>query len=132
MSFQRKELIIMKTKRSQDWFNLLLGAWLFASPWLMDYANALPGAAWSAWLCGGAITLLAAAALSVPKIWEEAINALIGAWVVVSPWALGFTSNRDVTQNAVIIGSLVLLLAIWAMLSDQDFRKWRHGGKAGA
>lgn len=113
----------MKTNRWQDWFNLLLGAWLFASPWLMNYADDLPKAAWNAWALGAAVVLFAAVAMYMPKIWEEGINILLGAWVAVSPWVLAFTSNRDVTTNAVVVGSLVTLLAVWAMVRDPDFRK---------
>lgn len=119
----------MKTNRWQDWFNLLLGAWLFASPWLMNYADELPTAAWNAWVLGAAIVLFAAVAMYIPKVWEEALNILLGAWVAISPWVLAFTSNRDVTTNAVVIGSLVTLLAIWAMVRDPDFRKRMHKDK---
>jgi len=119
----------MKTNRWQDWFNLLLGAWLFASPWLMAYADALPKAAWSAWAAGAAIVLLAVAAMSVPKAWEEGLNILLGAWVAVSPWVLEFASSKDATTNAVVIGGLVTLLAVWAMAQDPDFRKRWHKGK---
>jgi len=116
----------MKTNRWQDWINLLLGAWLFASPWLMNYADELPKAAWNAWAAGAGIVLFAAVAMYMPKLWEEGINVLLGAWVAVSPWVLAFTSNKDVTTNSVVIGSIITLLAIWAMAQDPDFRKhWR-------
>lgn len=119
----------MKTNRWQDWVNLLLGAWLVASPWLMNYADELPRAAWNAWALGAAIVLLAGAAMYVPKAWEEGANILFGAWVAVSPWALGFASSRDVTTNAVVVGSIVALLAIWAMAQDPALRKHWHKDK---
>jgi len=119
----------MKTKRWQDWFNLLLGAWFFASPWLMNYASELPKAAWNAWVAGAGIVLFAAVAYMMPKAWEEAVNILLGAWVAVSPWVLGFTANKDVTTNSIVIGSLVTLLAIWAMVTNDDFRKRWHKDK---
>jgi hypothetical protein len=129
--FLRKEVIIMKTKRWQDWLNLLLGAWLFASPWLMNYASELTQAAWNAWIFGAAIVLFAAVAVSISKAWEEVINALLGMWVAVSPWVLGFASSRDVTTNAVAVGALVALLAIWAMALARDSRKrWRSDNPA--
>jgi hypothetical protein len=114
----------MKIKRWQDWLNLLLGAWLFVSPWAMNYANALPTAAWNAYILGGAIVLFAAVAVYMPKAWEEVLNVLLGAWGVASPWILGFASNRDVTTNTVIVGGLVAIFAIWAMVRDRDFQKW--------
>ena len=119
----------MKTNRWQDWINLVLGAWLFASPWLMNYADALPNAAGNAWALGAAIVLLAAVAMHMPKAWEEGVNILLGAWVAISPWVLGFTSNDEVTTNAVVVGGLVTLLAIWAMLQDPEFRQHWHKDK---
>ncbi|HJV80044.1 SPW repeat protein [Noviherbaspirillum sp.] len=118
----------MKTKRWQDWINLLLGAWLFASPWALKYASTLPKAAWNAYILGAAIVIFAAVAVSVPKAWEEAINIILGAWVAISPWVLRFAAEKNVAMNAALVGCAVLLLAIWAMVRDQDFQRWRHGG----
>lgn len=122
----------MKTNRWQDSINLLLGAWLFSSPWLLDYADVLPQAAWNAWALGAMIALLAAVSMYMPKAWEEGLNILLGAWVAISPWVLGFTSNQEVTTNAVVVGSIVTLFAIWAMLQDPEFRKHVHKDKRAA
>lgn len=116
----------MKTKRWQDWCNLLLGAWLFASPWVMNYASELPKAAWNAYLLGAAVALFAAIAVYMPKAWEEGINIALGAWLVISPWVLGFAASQNIMLNAVIVGVLVLALALWAMVRDQDFQSWWH------
>jgi len=116
----------MKSKRWQDWLNLLLGAWLFVSPWVMRYADPTSHAAWNAWLLGAAIVIFAAVAVSMPKAWEEAVNIALGVWLVVSPWALRFSDQANVRLNAVIVGLLVMALAIWAMVLDPDFERWRH------
>jgi hypothetical protein len=118
----------MRAKRWQDWINLLLGAWLFVSPWVMNYAGDLPKAAWNAYILGAAIVLFAAVAVYVPKAWEEVVNILLGAWGVVSPWVLGFGSGRDITTNTVVVGGLVAVLAVWAMVRDRDFQKWWRSG----
>jgi hypothetical protein len=65
-------------------------------------------------MSGAAIVLFAAAALYLPKAVEEIANALLGVSVAVSPWVLGFAANRDATTNAIFVGVLVALLAIWA------------------
>lgn len=119
----------MKKNRWQDWLNMLLGAWLFASPWLLKYADELPRAAWSAWISGAAIALLAAIALPIPKAVEEIANALLGVWVGVSPWVIGFSANRDVTTNAIFVGILVALLAVWAAEFGHDIRKWHNNNR---
>jgi len=116
----------MKKNRWQDWLNMLLGAWLFASPWLLKYAADLPRAAWSAWISGAAIVLFAAIALYIPKVVEEIANALLGIWVAVSPWVIGFAASRDVTTNTLLVGVLVALLAIWAAEFGHHAGKWHN------
>lgn len=117
----------MKSKRWQDWLNLLLGAWLFTSPWVLQFSGEMRDAAWNAYLSGAAIMVFAAVAVYMPKAWEEAVNIILGAWVAVSPWVLGFVSNRDVMMNTVLVGCLVVLLAVWAMVRDERFQRWWQG-----
>lgn len=114
------------TKRWQDAGNLLLGVWLFISPWALNYAAGMPVSAWNAVIVGAAIVAFAAVAMYVPRVWEEGINIAFGAWMIASPWMLGFVSERNVMMNAVITGILVAALAAWAMLRDKDFEKWWH------
>jgi hypothetical protein len=117
----------MTMKRWQDWANLLLGLWLFASPWILGFAADLTPA-WNAYVLGVAIVVFAAIAVYMPKAWEEAVNIILGIWMIVSPWVLGFSTHMVATRNAVIVGILVTAFAIWAMVLDTDFQKWRHGG----
>src|SRR5689334_23400180 len=63
----------MKTRRWQDWVNLLLGVWLFLSPWLLGYTGASMTASWNAWILGVALVVFSAIAVSVPRTWEEII-----------------------------------------------------------
>lgn len=83
-------------------------------PWLLKYADDVPRAASGAWISGAAIVLVAAIDLYSPKAVEEIANALLGISVAVSPWLFGFAANRDSTANALFVGVLAALLAIWA------------------
>ena len=42
----------MKEKRWQDWLNLLIGIWLFISPWVIGFAGTRHAASWNAWILG--------------------------------------------------------------------------------
>lgn len=113
--------------RWEDWTNLILGGWLFFAPWVLTFtAGAAPAgataapetavlnaAAWNAWIFGVIIALIAAAALFQVQKWEEWTNLAIGAWVAISPWALGFSNLATAAWNAVIIGILVFCVAAW-------------------
>lgn len=104
----------MREKRWQDWLNLLIGIWLFISPWVMGYVGSNAAANWNAWILGVAIVVFSAIAVSLPQAWEEVINILLGIWMVISSWVIGVTS-RAVETNFVIVGLLVILFAAWAM-----------------
>jgi len=106
----------------QDWTNaklcdaanLILGAFLFISPWIFGYGGTR--AAENANITGIAIVALAIAALSAFAVWEEWLNLVAGLWALVSPWALGFHQTTAAMTVCVVVGILVAALAaveIW-------------------
>jgi hypothetical protein len=103
--------------RWQDWINLLLAIWLFISPWVLNFypgsSSSVAQAAWNAWILGIVIGVFSIAALVKARPWEEWINLLAGAWVFISPWVLGYASTPQALWNALVIGALVFILAIW-------------------
>jgi uncharacterized membrane protein HdeD (DUF308 family) len=105
---------IFETKRLQDWANLVLGALLFISPWVLGYsADAYAG--WTAWIGGILIAALAVAALAAFAQWEEWVNLALGVLVLVSPWVLGFAANLAALWAHVVLGLLVAVLAAWEL-----------------
>ncbi len=97
----------------QDCANLVLGIWLLISPWLLGYAaEAKP--AWNAHTVGVIIAVAAAAALVAFQKWEEWVNVGLAAWLIVSPYLLGYDSLQAALWNQLIVGVLVGLLGIWA------------------
>ena len=99
--------------------NLVLGAWLFVSPWILGFA-AEPAAAWNAYLTGGIIAVLAIAALYAFQEWEEWLNVVVALWLVASPWVLGFSTLKFAMTNAVAVGLVVLVFALWASVVEHD------------
>ena len=49
----------------QEWINLLLGAWIFASPWALGFLPAAPAADWDHWIVGFLIFALSVWSLLV-------------------------------------------------------------------
>ncbi|MFO7275509.1 MAG: SPW repeat protein [Pseudomonadota bacterium] len=114
-------------KRWQDWVNVVLGAWMVVSPWVLGFASTDSAAAWSAWILGAAVLISAGIAVYMPKAWEEAINIALGILLLVSPWVLGFAGETTQMSNAVIVGVLVAAFGIWAIVTDTAVReKWRE------
>ncbi len=98
----------------QDSANVLLGIALFISPWALSYV-AETNAALNAHIVGAVITLLALAALFAFRVWEEWINAVLGAWLIVAPWVLSFSGHAVATRTSIAIGIAAIVLALWSM-----------------
>jgi SPW repeat len=97
----------------------LLGLWLAGSPWVLAYAEE-PTPALIASVFGPVIAIAAAAALMDFQRWEEWVNAAFAAWLIVSPWILGFNGLESATLNYVVVGALVGALALWSALTKSD------------
>jgi hypothetical protein len=108
---------IMKAKRWQDWVMLILGIWLFVSPFWMSGFESMGGrAAVNAYIFGVLTVAFAWAALATARRWEEWVELAIGIWLVISPFVLAFWgSEHGAGVNTFVIGILVLLDAIWAL-----------------
>jgi hypothetical protein len=119
-------MVLMAPRHWQDWTNVALGVWMFLSPPILGMAIAGSTAAPAALIFGIAIVVFSSMAVYMPKAWEEALNILLGVGLAASPWALGYASESTPTANAVIVGLLVTILAIWAMLADAAVQKWWH------
>jgi hypothetical protein len=116
----------MRLKRWQDWSNAVLGLWMVASPSVLGFAAAGNPATRIAWILGLAIVVFAGIAVYMPKAWEEALNIILGICLLASPWALGYSDQARPATNAMIVGLLVTVLAVWAMLMDTAVQKWWH------
>ena len=91
-----------------DVANLILGAVLFFSPWMFGFAAGAQSQ--NAAISGIVIAVISIAALAAFAVWEEWLNLIVGLWVVVSPWVLGFQGTTAMTTH-VVIGLIVAVLA---------------------
>lgn len=110
-------------KRWQDQLILLLGLWLFITPWVFQYP--IPSSvAWNAFISGAVIAALAAYDLFKTYFWAVVINLVLGVWVAVSPWVLQAATLRsqELMWNDVVVGLAVAVLAVWEMRTDPELR----------
>ena len=101
-----------KVEHVQDWLNLALAVVLFVSPWFLGF-TAEKAAAWTAWGTGILIAILALAAIIQFAEWEEWASLVLGLWLVVSPWVVGFTNVIEARWAHVVLGLLVAAVAAW-------------------
>jgi heme/copper-type cytochrome/quinol oxidase subunit 3 len=58
------------------------------------------------------------------KHWQDPVNALVGVWLICSPWALGFQDNLTALGNAVIVGILLIAAALGAIFLPRAWEEW--------
>jgi hypothetical protein len=115
-----------RSDRWRDWAMLVLAAWLFLSPWILGFAVGVPvageaaaagftTAAWNAWIVGVVIAVLALWAAFQFAEWHDWVNGVLGVWLVVSPWILGFAALAAALWNHVVVGLLIVALAAWEL-----------------
>src|SRR5947208_3464003 len=56
--------------------------------------------------------------------WKDAVNLVLGVWLVVSPWALGFVGDYAPTWNTWVVGVIIAIAAIAALVSFNRWEEW--------
>jgi hypothetical protein len=115
--------------RWQDWANAILAIWLFISPWVLAFASAggttaagtaTSGggtAAWNAWVLGVIVFLVAVSAIGRRFVFsQEWVNLVLGIWIFIAPWVLGFVGHADAAWDHWIVGALIFLVSLSAVL----------------
>ena len=100
----------MKKQQWQDWMSLLLGVWMLMSPWVVGH-DAGGAAKLNYYVVGLAVTVFAIAALAAFRMWEEWVNLVLGTWLLVSPWLLGFSASSTSVLNTVLIAIFIIVCA---------------------
>lgn len=113
----------MKLKHWQDLVNALLGVWVILSPWALGFQDTT-AAMTNAVVIGLALIAAALGAIFVPRAWEEWTEGALGLWLIASPWVLGFSTLRDAMLSAVVTGVVVVALALWTLMTDEDYSSW--------
>lgn len=107
----------------QDVVCLILGLWLVVSPWVLGF-TAIQFAMWNAIVLGAVIVVMTLMELVEFHDWEEWTDMVIGGWLAISPWVLGFTAEAGgsavATANFVIVGLLVLAMAAWSLIGHRS------------
>jgi hypothetical protein len=104
--------------------NILLGVWILISPFALAFHHFAP-ALWNNTLAGILIGLLAL--VRVSSLYDHprwsGCNALLGVWLVISPFLLGFGHLMSAMLNNIIVGTLIAVLALASILAS----KLEHG-----
>ena len=128
----------------QDGSILILAGILFMSPWLFGTISQT-SSSWNAWIVAIGFVPFTVRIFAPPPgayankcategvriaWWQKVLDScafshtakeelVVGAWLLVAPWVLGFAALEAAAWTAWIIGSLILVLAVWKL---QEFR----------
>ena len=102
---------VQDMRRWQDWSCMGLGIAMAVSPWLLGYTG-LQDATLNAVIIGFLTFALSALALTLLDRWEAYINALLGIWLLLSPWLLRFEDFGGAKFAHLAIGAFILVIAI--------------------
>jgi hypothetical protein len=120
----------LRHESALDFYTVAFGLFLFVSPWLFAYAD--EEARIDLWASGAAIAMISAAAIVAFADWEEWLNLLLGAWLIVSPWALGFTHTRAM-HVSIAVGALVAFVAaleLWLVKYEPGYADQTYIGQS--
>jgi len=103
-------------------FDVMGGFWLAFSPWVLGFASSHPTGKLNDLVLGIVIGVFALlrGAVALRAAWLSWLNALLGVWVMISPWVLGFHNSQAAAWNNILLGLAVIVLACWGALSTQD------------
>jgi SPW repeat len=101
-------MTLWRRESALDVYNLVLAVVLLAAPWLFTLTNS--AGKMDLWATGAAIAVISLAAIVAYAKWEEWANLLLGLWLIVSPWILGFT-HTSAMHFAIGIGCVVAFMA---------------------
>jgi hypothetical protein len=112
----------------EDWCDWALGIWLVLSPWTLQF-HLDESATRNAVIVGCLVVFFEVVTLSWFQVWEEWINVALGAWLVISPWALEIKSTVA-TVNFVVVGALIAALALYEVREVERQRREAGLGRA--
>jgi hypothetical protein len=97
--------------------DVLAGVWLLISPFVLAFYS--QAATTNNVILGIVIAAIAAIRFfgAFDAAWLSWINAVLGLWVLLSPWILGFSQFNVPTGNNIILGVIVIVLASWSALA---------------
>ena len=103
-----------RSKSILDIYNVSFATFLFISPWLFAYT--LEIARIDIMASSLVVALTAISAILAYANWKEWLNVMLGGWLIVSPWVLGFAHTRAM-HFSIGIGIAVAFVAVTELLA---------------
>ena len=111
-----KELDMRQNVQVLSGINIVLGAWLIIAPFVLGYQTMV--ALWNNIIVGAIVLILAwiraANPNSMPGLsW---INVILGVWLIIAPFVLGYASTTGIRWNDIVVGIGIAVFGAWSAL----------------
>jgi SPW repeat len=106
----RQNYALTRDPAGTVWTNLVLAIWVIISPFVLAFPSSR--AIWNNVATGVVVGILAIIRLSVrqQRGWSW-INVLLGIWLIISPFVLGFVAGAAL-WNDVVLGIIIAAMAL--------------------
>jgi hypothetical protein len=96
--------------------DVLAAIWLLISPFVLRFRSTGSLVANDV-ILGIVIGILALVRFFSPSrstAWASWVNVVLGIWVLISPWVLGYAAYRTAMIDNVVMGIIVIILSLWS------------------
>jgi hypothetical protein len=113
----------MRISDRLNWVVAVIGIWGGIAPFILGYSMQI-AAVWNAIIVGLAFLVFGAWS-ALTEVGSSArglnwLNFLIGIWLIISPYVLGFSSITVAMWNSIIVGAVVSVMELGAALSIRE------------
>ncbi len=98
--------------------SFLFGLWLIISPFLLGFSTSAT-AMWDAIIVGVIVAILSAIRFFTPASGTGLswINAVLGLWMIISPFVLALSGVMGVMWDFIIVGIAFIIFNVWAAVT---------------
>ncbi|SFB16721.1 SPW repeat-containing protein [Amycolatopsis marina] len=108
-----RETSVRPWTRPHDWAEVVLGVVAVLSPLVLETSTA---AMWTLIVMGALVALDGLASLAMPgMVYGEAIQIVLGALLVLSPWVIGYTELTGAAWMSWVVGALTIIVGAAAL-----------------
>jgi hypothetical protein len=85
-------------------------------------------ASWDAWILGIIVFLVSLGALFREESWPEWLDLILGVWIFIAPWVLGFAAALpNAAWDHWVVGVIIAVLGFWSAMSPTPSRPATRG-----
>ena len=112
---------MLQQVKTASGLNLVLGIWLLIAPFLLGNSGGGALAMWNDMVVGVIVLILAWIRFANPASatglsWT---NAVLGLWLILAPFILGYSGTAAALWNDIIVGIAVAVFGTWSALATR-------------